>query len=87
MALDQEIGDLQGVATGGGAPVAGRGATYNPAPRFDPYEWDVPLPGRIGTQVSEEPVRRVISENRSPDLGFDRSINPYRGCEHGCVYC
>jgi DNA repair photolyase len=41
----------------------------------------------LRTQVSDERPRRVISRNTSPDLSFDRSINPYRGCEHGCIYC
>ena len=40
-----------------------------------------------GTQVLEENVRGILSGNDSPDIGFDLSINPYRGCEHGCVYC
>ncbi|HUT48447.1 MAG TPA: PA0069 family radical SAM protein, partial [Alphaproteobacteria bacterium] len=39
------------------------------------------------TEVQEVPARRIITKNQSPDIGFDRSINPYRGCEHGCVYC
>lgn len=39
------------------------------------------------TSVTEEQARRIISYNRSPDLPFDRSVNPYRGCEHGCIYC
>jgi hypothetical protein len=39
------------------------------------------------TQVIEEQVRRILSGNDSPDIGFDLSINPYRGCEHGCIYC
>jgi DNA repair photolyase len=43
--------------------------------------------GAPGTQVIEENVRGILSENDSPDIGFDLSINPYRGCEHGCVYC
>lgn len=41
----------------------------------------------LRTSVTEEIPRRVITYNRSPDLPFDRSINPYRGCEHGCSYC
>jgi DNA repair photolyase len=40
-----------------------------------------------GTQIIEENVRSILSGNDSPDIGFDLSINPYRGCEHGCVYC
>src|SRR5688572_15539996 len=39
------------------------------------------------TEVREELARRIISTNDSPDIGFDQSINPYRGCEHGCIYC
>ncbi len=45
---------------------------------------DTPHPA---TQVREERARRVISHNDSPDIGFSQSVNPYRGCEHGCVYC
>ena len=39
------------------------------------------------TEVRDEPARSIITRNDSPDISFDRSINPYRGCEHGCVYC
>lgn len=42
---------------------------------------------RIETTVTPEQARRVVSRNQSPDVGFDQSVNPYRGCEHGCVYC
>lgn len=41
----------------------------------------------LQTTVTEEAARRIISRNTSPDIGFDRSINAYRGCEHGCIYC
>jgi len=41
----------------------------------------------LETTVTEERARSIVSHNDSPDVGFDRSINPYRGCEHGCVYC
>jgi DNA repair photolyase len=44
-------------------------------------------PSAPGTQVLEENVRSILTGNDSPDIGFDLSINPYRGCEHGCVYC
>jgi DNA repair photolyase len=73
----------------------GRGAVSNSVSRFDrltrhsePDGWagDDDLP-TLRTEVSIERLRSVISYNRSPDLPFDRSINPYRGCEHGCVYC
>ncbi|NKB48143.1 MAG: PA0069 family radical SAM protein [Alphaproteobacteria bacterium] len=44
-------------------------------------------PPRLDTQVLRDTSRTVIARNQSPDIGFDRSINPYRGCEHGCIYC
>src|SRR4051794_19827142 len=44
-------------------------------------------PLRPETQVIEERVKSILSGNDSPDIGFDLSINPYRGCEHGCIYC
>ncbi|GAA4856912.1 PA0069 family radical SAM protein [Luteimonas vadosa] len=46
-----------------------------------------PCPPRPDTRVREERARRIISRNDSPDVGFSQSVNPYRGCEHGCVYC
>ncbi|MGR3614835.1 MAG: PA0069 family radical SAM protein [Paracoccaceae bacterium] len=71
-----------------------RGATSNASGRFEPSRaavsdgWDIAeeLPP-VRTELTEEVARSVISYNRSPDLPFDRSINPYRGCEHGCIYC
>ncbi|MHA1188915.1 MAG: PA0069 family radical SAM protein [Alphaproteobacteria bacterium] len=73
----------------------GRGAQSNRSGRFEPEQrvafddgWDSRDDlERIGTRVQIEKPRRIISRNTSPDLSFDRSINPYRGCEHGCVYC
>ncbi len=44
-------------------------------------------PPRLRTEVTEERARSIVSRNDSPDIGFSQSINPYRGCEHGCVYC
>src|SRR3984893_3966548 len=41
----------------------------------------------LKTTVTIEQARSILSHNDSPDVGFDRSINPYRGCEHGCIYC
>ena len=74
----------------------GRGAVTNPAARFerhaaDPFDdgWATlgadlpPLP----TTLLPDASRTVTSWNDSPDLGFDRAVNPYRGCEHGCIYC
>ncbi|PZX13620.1 DNA repair photolyase [Palleronia aestuarii] len=75
--------------------VLGRGTPANPETRFDRHtrtaeddgwaaEDDLPP---VRTEVREEVPRRVLTRNTSPDIGFDRSINPYRGCEHGCIYC
>lgn len=48
---------------------------------------DEALPPRVATSVQPELARSIITRNQSPDLPFDQSINPYRGCEHGCIYC
>ncbi len=72
-----------------------RGATLNPTGRFETArregfvdDWDIPEDDRLlRTETSLERPRSAITYNRSPDLPFDRSINPYRGCEHGCIYC
>ncbi len=66
-------------APGGYEPVA-----YEPAD--DGWESLADLEA-LATEVQEVPARRIITRNESPDIGFDRSINPYRGCEHGCIYC
>jgi DNA repair photolyase len=70
----------------------GRGSTENPANRFvrlavvrEPCP-DDPTPS-LATEFFRDRSRSVISRNDSPDLGFDASLNPYRGCEHGCAYC
>src|SRR5258707_14658791 len=73
----------------------GRGAQSNASGRFEAEArlafdggWqslDELPPFR--TTVAVDTARKVITRNDSPDIGFDRSINPYRGCEHGCVYC
>jgi DNA repair photolyase len=73
----------------------GRGAGMNPSGRFeaesrhvydDGWETIEDLPP-FKTEVQIEKPRTIITRNDSPDIGFDRSINPYRGCEHGCIYC
>ncbi len=73
----------------------GRGAAINPSGRFEPVSrhifddgWQTldELPP-FKTEVQVEQARSIISRNTSPDVPFDRSINPYRGCEHGCIYC
>ncbi|MEL6839028.1 MAG: PA0069 family radical SAM protein [Pseudomonadota bacterium] len=73
----------------------GRAAGFNPDIRFDRITTEAVHDGWdrdeerpvLRTQVTEEQIRKVIARNTSPDLSFDRSINPYRGCEHGCIYC
>ncbi|WP_159587321.1 PA0069 family radical SAM protein [Chelativorans xinjiangense] len=73
----------------------GRAAGINPTGRFEPLTrhvfddgWETleDLPP-FKTEVQVEKPRTIITRNTSPDISFDRSINPYRGCEHGCVYC
>ncbi|MCV6585751.1 MAG: radical SAM protein, partial [Marinibacterium sp.] len=71
--------------------VKGRGAQSNSSGRYEAHQravthdgWDLPEEAQLlRTCVADERPRRMISYNRSPDLPFDRSINPYRGCEHG----
>jgi len=73
----------------------GRGAATNAGGRYEAHAkiafddgWQSleELPP-FKTHVTEERARKIITRNESPDIGFDRSINPYRGCEHGCIYC
>ncbi len=76
-------------------PRKGRGAITNRSGRFEPTERVAVDDGwgtaeettRIETTLAVDTARRVITYNDSPDVPFDRSINPYRGCEHGCIYC
>ncbi len=73
----------------------GRGARSNATGRFEAERREAFDDGWEGlgdldafkTEVRDEPARTIITRNDSPDISFDRSINPYRGCEHGCVYC
>jgi DNA repair photolyase len=73
----------------------GRGAQTNRSGRYEPAAYELADDGweslgeleALATEVQEVPARRIITRNESPDIGFDRSINPYRGCEHGCIYC
>ncbi len=76
-------------------PIKGRGAQSNRAGRFekqvtesidDGWEYD-PHTAKVHTEQLPDAARSVIAYNNSPDIRFDRSINPYRGCEHGCSYC
>src|SRR5213080_3480106 len=74
-------------------PIHGRGSSGNPPNRFEPIAYepdpetndaDEPAPR---TQFFKDFSRSIIAHNDSPDVGFEASINPYRGCEHGCIYC
>ncbi|MFA5683436.1 MAG: PA0069 family radical SAM protein [Lysobacteraceae bacterium] len=79
--------------------IKGRGAASHTRGRFEVRTvsaeddgWDAPddpdfAPARLATTVQEERARSIITRNASPDIGFPQSVNPYRGCEHGCVYC
>ena len=81
--------------------IKGRGATINPEGRFERVEreafddgWTQDRthdggndPPRLKTVVTEEKAASIISRNQSPDIPFTQSINPYQGCEHGCIYC
>lgn len=72
-----------------------RGAAARPKGRFERLQserasdgWDMPEEAHsLRTEVAIERPRQVITRNTSPDVPFDRSLNPYRGCEHGCIYC
>ena len=75
----------------------GRGAKSNATGRFEAFthqgfddgwnELDEDAPERLETTLQVEKARKIITHNDSPDIGFNSSINPYRGCEHGCIYC
>lgn len=76
--------------------VRGRGARSNVSGRFesqtreafdDGWTLEDPEPGQLKTTLTAEKAKTIIAKNDSPDVGFSRSINPYRGCEHGCIYC
>jgi len=76
-------------------PRRGRGAQSNESGRFEVHAyipvddgWDEEEPPpRLATTVTLDRSKTIITRNDSPDISFDRSINPYRGCEHGCIYC
>ncbi|MGH8227074.1 MAG: PA0069 family radical SAM protein [Steroidobacteraceae bacterium] len=77
------------------SPLKGRGALSNPDGRFAALQTEAvddgwyrqEVPASIATSVEPDRARSIISRNDSPDIPFEYSINPYRGCEHGCVYC
>ena len=74
----------------------GRGAAINPEGRFeksareafdDGWVQDLEDERALKTQIIEEKAASIITRNNSPDVPFTQSINPYQGCEHGCIYC
>jgi DNA repair photolyase len=81
------------VVKGDRAPIRGRGSAGNPPNRFETIshvcdpDWTDPEDPAPGTQFLKDGSKSIIAYNDSPDVGFDASVNPYRGCEHGCIYC
>src|ERR1700730_14624066 len=79
--------------SGWGEKIVGRGSSINPVNRFEPLHYDVDewcdsaSPNPIRTQLFHDDTQTIIARNQSPDVGFETSVNPYRGCEHGCAYC
>jgi DNA repair photolyase len=73
--------------------IKGRGASHNPTNRFEEIslerdvDWNPEEDLAPGTRLYHDTTQGIIAYNESPDVGFDASINPYRGCEHGCIYC
>ncbi len=79
--------------------IRGRGASWSPANRFEKLHVDrtdldivdthgeAEKPPRVATQYFRDGTKSIITRNSSPDVGFETSLNPYRGCEHGCIYC
>jgi len=82
--------ELNGLPTG---RPHGRGAAHNPANRFERIHIEAVTedfpeePAKLRTELLRDASRSIITHNDSPDVGFDSSLNPYRGCEHGCIYC
>jgi DNA repair photolyase len=95
----RKVGKLESFPLESGGVTAGRrhgrGAQTNRSGRYEPIAYEPQDDGweslaeleALTTEVEEVPARRILARNDSPDIGFDRSINPYRGCEHGCIYC
>ena len=95
----RKVGKLESFPLESGGVTAGRrhgrGAQTNRSGRYEQIAYEPQDDGweslaeleALTTEVQEVPARRILARNDSPDIGFDRSINPYRGCEHGCIYC
>src|SRR5262249_18326357 len=77
----------------GDAAIRGRGAAGNPGNRFEELRLELEREDfedekpSIPTRFFKDKSRSIIAYNESPDVGFNASVNPYRGCEHGCIYC
>jgi DNA repair photolyase len=91
---------VPGVTRPSAAPVKGRATTWAIESRLAPTRREAEddgwggldevagdVPSSVATTVLEQPARAILSRNDSPDIGFELSVNPYRGCEHGCIYC
>jgi hypothetical protein len=89
MALRTTRGDAGGAVKGRGAPsnLEGRYEALAREAADDGWAREEEALPALKTIVTEERAKSIISRNDSPDVGFEQSINPYRGCEHGCVYC
>src|SRR5262245_8143779 len=70
----------------GPAATKGRGATANPTGRFERLEIELD-PTAVATEFYRDTTKTILTTNDSPDVGMEVSVNPYRGCEHGCIYC
>lgn len=89
------IGAALGAAQAADGVRKGRGAASNAAGRYERFAydafddgWDIPEDvERLETRLTPERAKTIVNELESPDLGFERTVNPYRGCEHGCIYC
>ena len=99
MAAKQKFRPVVEEAPQSSAPIRGRGASWSPANRFEKLHLDLtdvdcvdvdPVgeeQPRRATQYFRDGTKSIITRNNSPDVGFETSLNPYRGCEHGCIYC
>ena len=81
----------RGVSAGARPPIKGRAVSYDPPSRFETVHLEMdprtPEDERPRTEFIPDATRAILARNRSPDIPFGASLNPYRGCEHGCVYC
>src|SRR5436309_8080942 len=94
--LWQDVRETPRERIGADDPFRGRGASMNPANRFEKLHVeedrselpeDEHNPHPVRTLYLRDDTKTIIARNNSPDVGFETSINPYRGCEHGCIYC